>query len=76
MERWRWRRRKREAERAEVALRRWWVLLNWALEREWVSGRNMRCEIEKEEEAMNSSNSRAEFREDAMNFEIGALFGH
>lgn len=74
-ERWRWRRRKREAERAEVALRRWWVLLNWALERECVSGRSTSSEKETGEEAMNSSNSRTGCREDAMDFGVGA-YGH
>lgn len=35
-------------ERAEVDLRRWWVLLNWVLEREWVRGKSTISENETE----------------------------
>ena len=37
------------AERVEVNLRRWWVLLNWVLEREWVRGRRTMAELEETE---------------------------
>lgn len=54
------------AERADVDLRRWWVLLNWVLEREWVRGKSTISENETERPEKQSTKQRKK-SEEAMN---------